>query len=363
MINKRNILIWLNNLGGISYKMILDMEAYFGSILEIWGAQAKHLYRILGGKSIIVDKMLNARKEHYLEELLLEIKGKDFNLITILDKDYPEKLKNIYNPPYVLFIKGNLKLDKPLIGMVGARKSTSYGRWAARKFARELVDWGIGIVSGLALGIDAESHKSAIDEGGYTIGVLGCGIDLVYPKSNYQLYKELELKGCIISEYGMGVPPLKHNFPARNRIISGLSDGVVVIEAGERSGTLITVGHALEQGKDVFALPGNINNYQSKGTNKLIKEGAKILLSIEDITEELEYKYNLHNKTKKLELLDALGDDELKIYNIIKREPIHIDVLSYKSELDISQLSTILTILEIKGYVQQNQGKIFTVCN
>lgn len=360
MINERNLLIWLNQLGGITYEMILDMTAYFGNLLEIWSAKEEHLYDVLYNHRIIADKMLKTRNKYFLDNIVNKQIQHSFEIKTIQDEDYPDKLKRIYNPPYVIYIKGTMNFQKPLIAIVGARKSTAYGRWAARKFSRELVEWDIGVVSGLALGIDAEGHKGALEGKGYTIGVLGCGIDQYYPQSNYQLFKQIEESGCILSEYAPGVEPLKHHFPARNRIISGLSDGVVVIEAGEKSGTLITVEYALEQGKDVFALPGNINNYQSKGTNRLIKEGAKILLSIDDILDELKYKYSLENTKEKTELKEALSNEEIKIFNIIKQEPIHIDLIAYNSGMNISDLNTILTVLELKGFIHQLSGKTFT---
>ncbi|HHX55748.1 MAG TPA: DNA-processing protein DprA, partial [Clostridiales bacterium] len=226
MINERNLLIWLNHLGGITYETILDMIDYFGNLLEVWSAKEEHLYKVLNNHRIIADKMLKTRSKQYLDTIINNKNQGNFQIKTILDDDYPQKLKDIYNPPYVIFIKGRINIEKPIIAMVGARKSTAYGRWAAKKFSKELAEWDIGVISGLALGIDAESHKGALEGKGYTIGVLGCGIDMCYPRSNYQLYKQVEEKGCILSEYGPGVEPLKYNFPARNRIISGLSDGV-----------------------------------------------------------------------------------------------------------------------------------------
>ncbi|AOY77330.1 DNA-processing protein DprA [Clostridium formicaceticum] len=360
MINERNLLIWLNSLGSITYEMILGFIKHFGNLQELWYVEEENLYRVMHNHRIIAKKLFKTRHKQYLQMLIEEIDHSDFQVITILDEDYPEKLKCIYNPPYVIYIKGEKNFDKPLISIVGARKSTAYGRWAAKKFAAELADWCVGTVSGLALGIDAEGHKGALEKGGYTIGVLGCGIDQYYPKSNYYLYKQIEEKGCILSEYGPKMQPLKHHFPARNRIISGLSDGVVVIEAGEKSGTLITVEHALQQGKDVFALPGNINSSQSRGTNKLIKEGAKILLDVEDIIEELKYKYPLKNLKEKQQLKNTLSEEEMKVFRTIQEQPIHIDLIAYKSGINISQLNTILTILELKGFICQLPGKTFT---
>ncbi|MCC5912015.1 MAG: DNA-processing protein DprA [Clostridiaceae bacterium] len=360
MVNKKNLFIWLNHLGGISYENIQQLTNYFGSLEELWYAGEEHILKAMGSRSIIADKLLKNRNEKVLRSNLTVMENKNFDVVTILDDTYPEKLKNIYNPPYVLYIKGSFKGDIPLIGLVGARKSTAYGKWAARKFAKELSDWGIGIVSGLALGVDRESHIGSLESNGYTIGVIGCGIDMCYPKSNQQLYNEMIEKGCIVSEYPPGTEPLKHHFPARNRIISGLSDGIVVIEAGIKSGALITVEHGLEQGKDIYALPGNINSSQSKGTNKIIKEGGKILLEVEDIIEELKCRYPLENSNEVSTMEEALSEEEIRIFKVVKEAPIHIDLLAYKSRISISELSTILTILEIKGFVSQLPGKTFT---
>ncbi|NLM03838.1 MAG: DNA-protecting protein DprA [Clostridiales bacterium] len=362
MINERNILIWLNYIGGITYETILDFKFFFGELEEIWDVNENHLYQVLPNNKKIVERILRTRNKDFLQRIINDDK-KDYSIITILDESYPKKLKNIYNPPYVLYIIGDKSIKSPLIAIVGARKSTAYGRWAAKKFAKELADWDIGVISGLALGIDAEGHKGALTGDGYTIAVLGCGIDQCYPKSNYNLYCEIREKGSIISEYPPGVEPLKHHFPARNRIISGLSDGVIVIEAGERSGTLITVQHALDQGKDIYSLPGNINSSQSKGTNKLIREGAKILLSVEDIIEELQYKYTLKNIKKDNNLQMDLSNDEMQIYNIIKENPIHIDLIAYKSGKSVSEVNMLLTILELKGIINQLPGKIFVIAN
>ncbi len=225
-----------------------------------------------------------------MEELFNKLENLKIKTITIFDEDYPpSSLENIYGKPYVLYGKGGeiLEEDSLSIGIVGSRKATSYGKWACEKFSKELVKMGVTIVSGLALGIDTVAHKTAIKEGGRTIAVLGNGIDIVYPKNNKELYADIINNGMILTEFPLKTPPLAYNFPQRNRIIAGLSLGIIVIEAKEKSGSLITAHLALDQGKDVFALPGNINSLYSKGTNKLIKDGARPLLDIEDIIEEI----------------------------------------------------------------------------
>ena len=208
--------------------------------------------------------------------------------ISIFDKEYPENLKCIYDPPMKLYVAGDYKLlNEFKIAIIGCRNFTEYGRKSATKFASELAQKNTIIVSGLARGIDSFAHNACINSGGKTIAVIGSGLDVIYPKENMWLYKKIiDTGGAIVSEYPLGTKPLKYHFPARNRIISAISDGVLVVEAKEKSGTLITVDFALEQGKNVFVIPGNINSENSKGTNNLIKEGAKLVENIGDIFEE-----------------------------------------------------------------------------
>jgi len=216
------------------------------------------------------------------------MKKNNIKMLNIFDENYPQKLKNIYDPPLVLYVKGNENiLNEFSLGIIGCRACTKYGENISKKFAVELQKYNVNIISGLAKGIDSFSHIGCLEGNGKTIAVVGTGLDIVYPKENEKLAnKILENGGAIISEYIVGTKPEKEHFPARNRIISGLSDGIVVVEAKERSGTFITVDFALEQGKNVFAIPGNILSQTSKGTNELIKQGAKMVTTVEDIIEE-----------------------------------------------------------------------------
>ncbi|SCY14759.1 DNA-processing protein DprA [Alkaliphilus peptidifermentans] len=362
VLKDRDLLIWLNHVGGISSKRLNNLTEYFGSLQELWKADELHIKKALNNNRIIAESLIKNRNKNYLNELIHKITEKDIRAVTIYDHEYPDKLKCIYDPPYVIYIKGRLILDNPKIAIVGARKASTYGRWAAFHFARELALWGVGTVSGMALGVDTEAHKGSLAEKMNTIAVLGCGVDLCYPASNSQLMLEiLNNNGCILSEYPPGTPPMKHHFPARNRIISGLSDGVFIVEAAEKSGAIITVDFALEQGKEVFALPGNINNSQSKGTNSLIKDGAKIVLEVDDLLDELKKDYSLLNRKENIRVNVSLSDKEAKIYNIIKKEPIHIDLIVHSSGMKISELNPILTVLELKGFICQLRGKTFTV--
>ena len=212
----------------------------------------------------------------------------NIDLITIYDEIYPSKLKGIYDPPPILYIKGNKEiLNEKALSIVGCRDCTKYGEIIARKLAYNLSLHNINIVSGLAKGIDSFSHIGALKAKGKTIAVVGCGLDIVYPKENIKLFNEIiKSKGAIVSEHVIGTKPISYNFPKRNRIISGLSDGVIVVEAKQKSGTLITTDFALEQGKEIYAVPGNITSPNSYGTNELIKQGAKVVTTIEDILED-----------------------------------------------------------------------------
>ena len=361
-LNERDVLLWLSSIGGVTYQMIVGLTEYFGSICEVWKANQQQLRKGMNKNSIIAERMIKNRSEYYFYQQVEKNRILGIEALTILDPDYPQQLRGIYDLPYVIYLKGNFKIHAPMIAIVGARRASTYGIWAAQHFSYELSKLGIGIISGLALGIDTSAHKGAIDANGNTIAVLGCGVNTCYPASNINLYNNIiGGYGTVISEYTPGTPPLKHHFPARNRIISGLSEGVIVVEAGEKSGALITVEYGLEQGREIYAVPGNINNIASKGTNRLLKEGAKVLTSIEDILEDLKLRFKISEAPKVKLDSDYLSDTEKKVYSIINKEPIHIDLIALKSGIRINDLNSLLTILEVKGLICQLPGKIFTV--
>lgn len=362
IITDRDILIWLSSLG-IGNSNIEKINNLFSNLQELWFCKNERIYGISNIRQDIKEKIIHNRNKHYLEKLFNKIEKDKIKVVTIYDDNYPNGLKYIDDRPRVLFVKGNiLKDDKLSIGIVGSRKATAYGKWACEKFTRELINMGVTIVSGLASGIDAVAHRVALDNGGRTIGILGNGIDIIYPKRNLSLYQEMESKGAIISEFPMGTPPLAYNFPQRNRIISGISLGIIVIEAQEKSGSLITAHHALEQGKDVFALPGNINSIFSSGTNKLIKDGAKPLLEIEDILEEFqELKKNVLESKKESLDLSNFSETEIKIIRILQEGPLHADIIAQRADMDISKTISILTVLELKNVVKELSGRVFTI--
>lgn len=277
--------------------------------------------------------------------------------------DYPDRLKNITDPPPCLYMKGPVSdNDTNAISIVGTRRPTTYGRKVAEMLASELSSAGFTIVSGMARGIDSFAHHAVIKGGGRTLGVLGSGIDIVYPVENLRLFAEIVEKGALISEFPPGTGPDKRNFPRRNRIISGLSLGTVVVEAAERSGSLITARFAMEQGREVFAVPGNINSPVSKGTNNLIKAGAKLTTCIEDILEEFEQLLTggLKNgiKCSPLEKIPLSSDEEI-VYNTLTIEPQHIDQIMMESGIELRIVMQILLNLEIKGVVEQMPGSCY----
>ena len=282
------------------------------------------------------------------------------------DELYPAYLKNIYDPPLVLYMKGTIQEEEKYLAVVGSRRATSYGLDMAKKISRELAECGITVVSGMARGVDSFAHMGALEVKGRTIAVLGCGLDIVYPYENKKLMENIIESGACLSEYLPGTTPVPGNFPARNRIISGISLGVVVIEAGERSGSLITANFALEQGREVFALPGNVNSIKSTGTNKLIKEGAKIVTGIDDILEELNIyfieentKVSFNKNLQDERILRGLDNDEKKVVECLKLESMHIDNIARKTGFGIQLVNSILVMLELKGVVEQLPGKIF----
>lgn len=279
--------IWLSRIEGLNPKLLWDLIEKYKNPKEIWNKTKEELISD-GIKEIYADRIINNEFRTNLDKYLKYMKENDIEIITIYDKDYPDKLKLIYDPPVVLYLKGNKKiLNQKAVAVVGCRLCSKYGEKVTRILSYNLSLHNINVVSGLAKGIDSFAHKGSLEGNAHTIAVVGCGLDRVYPEENADLFKKIINKdGLILSEYIIGTRPVAKNFPRRNRIISGLSNGVVVVEAREKSGTLITVDFALEQGKNVYVIPGNIDSKNSYGTNNLIKEGAKIVTSIQDILED-----------------------------------------------------------------------------
>jgi len=276
-------------------------------------------------------------------------------VLTYKDEEYPSRLKEIYDFPPILYIRGELlPQDEWAVAVVGTRRATVYGRQVTEEIVSELAHNKITIVSGLAKGIDSIAHKSALAAGGRTIAVFASGLDIVYPAEHAKLAREIMEQGALVSDYPLGIPPKAEHFPRRNRIMSGMSLGVLIVEAGEASGALITARLALEQNREVFAIPGSILSPLSRGTNRLIQEGAKLVLSYEDILEEL----NLTMTAKQIELKEvpSLSQEESLILRYLSAEPAHIDEVCRASGLPIFTVSSTLAMMELKGLVRQLGG-------
>lgn len=280
--------IWLSIIEKKNYTITRRLLDIYKTPEEIWKLSKKELEQ-LEVEEQMIQEMTNPNYRRIVKAYILYMKEKNIQILTIKDEDYPYLLKQIYDPPSVIYIMGNKKiLSQNGIAIVGSRNCSLYGQKIAKYLSYQLAKKGIHIISGLARGIDTFSHMGTLQAKGKTIAVLGSGLDVIYPPENAKLAEKIvESEGCLVSEYIVGTKPLGEHFPVRNRIISGLASGVVVVEATEKSGSFITVDFALEQGKNVYAVPGNINSPNSLGTNSLIKQGAKIVTSIEDILEDL----------------------------------------------------------------------------
>ncbi|MGQ0793512.1 MAG: DNA-processing protein DprA [Deltaproteobacteria bacterium] len=293
-----------------------------------------------------------------------KIKKSGFRLVLLSDPDYPKNLSNVYNPPPFLYVIGELAPeDEAAVAVVGTRVPDRYGRMVAEKLSEELAGMNVVLVSGMARGTDSIAHAAALKKGARTIAVLGSGLDVIYPPENKKLYEQISRRGAVISEFPMGALPDAVNFPRRNRIISGLSLAVLVVQASEKSGSLITASFALEQGRDVFAVPGNVGNKQSAGTNKLIKQGAKLVESAEDILSEISSlgKFSRGSGGQKAESPDPdnLSQEERAIYLALGDGAAHIDQILQATGMDSGRALSALLSLELAGSISQLPGKIF----
>lgn len=341
----------VRGIGPMKFRALLD---HFGNLEEAWHADADEL-KEAGLDQRALENLMTTRSTISLDDEMEKTERLGARVLTWDDPAYPSRLLNIYNPPPVLYVKGEiLDEDQWAVAVVGTRGATVYGKEAARQIAGDLARNSITIVSGLARGIDSEAHRAALDAGGRTIAVLGSGIDIIYPAESRGLARAVVERGALVSEYAIGTSPEAGNFPPRNRIISGLSLGVVIVEAGERSGALITADYALEQGREVFAVPGNIFRKKSMGTNKLIQQGAKPVLSVEDILEEL--NLTMVSQHEEVRAVVPENETEATLLEYITAEPVHIDEIGLKSGLPIAQVSSTLALMELKGMVRQVGG-------
>lgn len=352
---------WLSKIeeaGSAARARLLEL---FGSAQELYLADERALKRA-GFPEKLTYALLNpAYREGVLEEFH-KLRERDIYFVTRSEEEFPERLRQLSGGPDFLFYRGELPAeDVPSVAIVGARECSAYGKGIARSLAAELAGAGIQIISGMARGVDGHAQAAAV-RCGKSYGVLGCGVDICYPLENFSLYEELIQKGGVISEYAPGSPGLPFHFPMRNRIISGLADGVVVVEARRRSGTLITVECALEQGKDVFAVPGRLDDALSEGCNELLRQGACPVTESADILTELLKHYPQASNMKKLEKNNFLLEDAEKIvYAYLRLEPRHIEELLVSVDYPLPELMKILFSLEAKGVVYSPAGNYYAL--
>ena len=365
----RERLILLNlvpDIGSLRTKRLLDA---FGTLRELFTVSEAQLQQVEGIGPVLAARLVEGRRNTaLLDEELRLAKQAGCAIVTLFDADYPEPLKQIHDPPLVLYMKGRwTETDQTAIGIVGSRRASVYGQQTAERFAAELASRGATIVSGLARGIDAAAHRGALKVRGRTVAVLGNGLTSIYPPEHEPLAEEIAEHGAVVSEYPMRMEPLAQNFPRRNRLISGFSLGVVIVEAANRSGALITADCALEQGREVFAVPGKVDSLTSQGTNQLLKQGARLVTSVEDILEELRLEpvgpaqeTPATSPSAQRHIVSGITDAERTILEQLDgREPCDVDTVAAKAGVAASSCAATLLGLELKRLVKQSPGKRF----
>lgn len=349
MAEERAYLVALSQVTHIGPVRLGRLRERFGTLDRAWLADERELGRVLDERTWRA--VIAARAKVDPAAVLDRIERSGAQVATVLDEVYPRILREIPGPPPVLYYRGTLPAqDEPTVAIVGTRRATSYGREATTRIASDLAAAGVTIVSGLAKGIDGHAHRGALDAKGRTIAVMASGVDIIYPPEHRQLAERIVESGALISDYPPGTKPDAPNFPARNRIISGLSQATVVVEAPARSGALITVGFAADQGRDVYAVPGSILSNASDGTNKLLRQGATPLTSAADLLDDLHLAPAI-DAEEPTQIAFPMSEEERAIYALVTSEPQHIDELAYSAGLTISQASALMTMLELKGLV------------
>jgi len=346
--------------GNVTFRRLLERFDTPGAALA---ASSGALGGVRGVTPAVVEAIRGGSWKRFADEECGRLAGSGARLVTFVSADYPKSLFEIPDPPPFLYVRGELRSGELAVAIVGSRRATSYGLMATGRLAEALAGHGVAVISGMARGIDTAAHQGALRADGRTIGVLGCGIDKVYPPENRPLFEAVAETGCLVSEFPLGTLPLAENFPRRNRIISGLSRGVLVVEAAENSGSLITAQFALEHGRDVFAVPGTIASGACRGSNRLIKQGAKLVDCAEDILEELPGFAARSREAAPGQGAGAfsLTPREAAVYELLARSPLHIDDIIAQTELTAGEVSSMLLHLELKGAVTPLAGKHFAV--
>ena len=358
-MEERDYWLWLTRISKFSNKKVRTVLSFGMSPYELFKAPASMIGTMLQQKPFKEEdllRFLESRDEKALENYVKRMKALGIRFVCIEDIEYPEEFYGLYEPIFVLYYRGSFPDNRLSIAMVGARQCSAYGRKVAERFGEELAYHGVNVVSGMARGIDSHSHWGALRGNGFTTAVLGSGINCCYPKENLNLMKEIISKGCVMSEYGLDVMPSRITFPMRNRIISSLSQGVLLVEAKVKSGSLITVDYALEYGKDIFAIPGDVLGRSNEGSNNIIRNGAKPVFHAKDILEEYSFYSNNENVVESRSEI-ILEEKEKIVYSCISLIPVFIDEIAEKTGMTMNELQFMLTKLEIKGAVIQLPNK------
>lgn len=360
-MDNESIILWLSQTEGLGARKIAAILKHFKDPEEIWYAPRENLAQIPSLSPLNVDTIIKERSKELLDAYIKKLKSLNISYVTVQNENYPKLLAEIHDPPAVLYYIGELpEYSRGAVSIIGARRCSEYGMTVSQRLSRELAQRGILIISGMAKGIDSSAHWGALEGEGKTIAVLGCGADICYPSENRILRDRIIKNGCVISEYPPGTKPMPGNFPVRNRIISGLSEAVVVIEAAERSGTLITVDMALEQGREVLAVPGNITSKLSTGVNNLIKQGASALVTgYRDVLDAIGLTETVEKENKKIAPVEEfnLAPDEKLVYDCIGFEPVSVEAIADSTKLDVSKAIYLTTMLEIKGIIKKLPGQ------
>jgi len=341
-------------IGPVKYKKLVG---YFGDLQQAWARGTTNDYRQAGLDQNLAQEITVRKANFNVKDELEKVQRLGLDILTCADSDYPPLLREIHQPPFILYKQGNFAVqDEFALAIVGSRKLTTYGQQVVLQLAADLAQAGLTIVSGLAQGIDTLAHRQALQHRGRTIAVVGSGLDdrSIFPSLNRHLAKTVAQNGVVLSEYPPGTPALKHHFPARNRLISGLSLGTLIVEATEKSGALLTARHALEQNREVFAVPGPITAKNSVGPNNLIKLGAKAVTTAQDVLDEL----NLQSLKENLNAREVIADNkqEALVLEAIQTEPVHIDKIIEITKLDTATANSVLSLMEIKGKIRNLGG-------
>ncbi|MDX1708076.1 MAG: DNA-processing protein DprA [Desulfobacterales bacterium] len=366
-MNKLLAWLCLKHVPGIGNYLFKRLIERFGSPQRVFQMTPHELSAVEGISKHLASAILKFKAPPWIEAELDHICQKGYSVICLTDASYPSLLRQIPDPPPLLYVSGTLAGGRHNIAVVGSRHATQYGISATQRLCADLAASGLTIVSGMALGIDTAAHQGALAGKGRTVAVLGSGFNYIYPAENRALFKRITETGAVISEFALDTEPEPHNFPVRNRIISGMSMGCVVVEASRRSGSLITARLAAEQNREVFAVPGSIHSFKSAGTHTLIKQGAKLVENAQDVLEELTAfmaqapEPATSGGMDTAERITSLAPEEMDLYQVLGPYPEHIDTIVRKTKIEPGKLLSLLLQLELKGMVQQLPGKLFAI--